>query len=94
MSSGTLNEYWIRIGEVAEVLTHNLEVSDFSAMPGFSAQEVWENPFFLELANAYEQLEIDGLGKRGGSGAGSRPFNRRRKCASFWKPFFQRGWKR
>ena len=61
MSSGTLNEYWIRIGEVAEVLTHNLEVSDFSAMPGFSAQEVWENPFFLELANAYEQLEIDGL---------------------------------
>ena len=61
MSGGTLNEYWIRIGEVAEVLTHNLEVSDFSAMPGFSAQEVWENPFFLELANAYEQLEIDGL---------------------------------
>jgi len=61
MSGGTLNEYWIRIGEVAEVLTHNLEVSDFSALPGFSAQEVWENPFFLELANAYEQLEIDGL---------------------------------
>jgi hypothetical protein len=61
MSDGTLNEYWISMGEVAEVLTHNLEVSDFSAMSGFSAEEVWDNPFFLELANVYDQLELDGL---------------------------------
>ena len=61
MSGGALNEYWISVGEIAEVLTHNLEISDFSVMSGFSAQEVWDNPFFLELANVYEQLEIDGL---------------------------------
>ena len=61
MSDGTLNEYWISVGEIAEVLTQNLEVSDFSAMSGYSAQEVWDNPFFLELANVYDQLELDGL---------------------------------
>lgn len=61
MSGGALNEYWISVGEIAEVLTHSLEISDFSVMSGFSAQEVWDNPFFLELANVYEQLEIDGL---------------------------------
>ena len=61
MSGGYLDNYWIEIGEVAEVLSRSIEVADFSAMPGFTAEEVWDNPFFSELANVYEQLELDGL---------------------------------
>jgi len=61
MSGGVLNEQWLRTGEIAEVLTRNLEVNDFTSMETFSEEEVFGNPFFPELANVYEQLELDAL---------------------------------
>ena len=61
MSGGVLNEHWLRTGEIAEVLTRNLEVNDFTSMESFSAEEVFGNPFFPELANVYDQLELDAL---------------------------------
>jgi hypothetical protein len=61
MSGGVLNEHWLRTGEIAEVLTRNLEVNDFTSMESFSAEEVLGNPFFPELANVYDQLELDAL---------------------------------
>jgi len=61
MSGGTLDEKWLSIGEVAEVLLRNLTVNDFSTIGTFTAEESLNNPFFLELANIYDQLEIDAL---------------------------------
>ena len=60
-SDGSLDEHWLRVGEIAEVLTRNLEISNFGKIESFSAEEVWSNPFFPEIANVYDQLELDGL---------------------------------
>ena len=35
MSGGILDDQWLGIGEVAEVLTRNLELEDFAAMESF-----------------------------------------------------------
>ena len=51
----------IRIGEVAESFSREYEVNDFSGMDEFMGREALDNPFALELANVYDQLEIDGL---------------------------------
>ncbi len=61
MSNGSLNEEWLKVGEVAEVLTRRLEVGDFSGVDTVLADDFWGNPFFLEVANVYDQLELDAL---------------------------------
>ena len=61
MSDGLLNDEWLRVGEVAEALSRNLEVINDSQMEGFGREEALGNPFFPELANVYDQLELDGL---------------------------------
>jgi len=61
MSDGTLNENWLKVGEVAEVLTRRLEVGDFDGVDTVLADDFWGNPFFLEVANVYDQLELDAL---------------------------------
>lgn len=60
-SDGSLDEKWLRVGEITEVLTRDLEISSFAEMESFSAEEVWSNPFFPEIANFYDQLELDAL---------------------------------
>ena len=61
LSGGNLDDSWIRVGEVAESLSRGYEISDFSGMEEFAGREALDNPFALELANVYDQLEIDGL---------------------------------
>ena len=61
MSDGLLDDQWLRVGEVAEALTRNLELVEYSELEGFTREEALENPFFPELANVYDQLEVDGL---------------------------------
>jgi hypothetical protein len=61
MSGGILDDQWLGIGEVAEVLTRNLELEDFAEMESFSREEVFGNPFFPDIANVYDQLELDAL---------------------------------
>ena len=60
-SDGSLDEDWLRVGEIAEVLTRDLKISNFGNIESFTAEEVWSNPFFPEIANVYDQLELDGL---------------------------------
>ena len=60
-SGGSLDEDWLRVGEIAEVLTRDLKISNFGNIESFTAEEVWSNPFFPEIANLYDQLELDGL---------------------------------
>ncbi len=61
MSEGVLNDQWLRVGEVAEVLSRDLQVEDFSTIDSFATEEVFGNPFFPEIANVYDQLELDAL---------------------------------
>jgi hypothetical protein len=60
-SDGSLDDDWLRVGEIAEVLTRDLEIFNFGNIESFTAEEVWSNPFFPEIANVYDQLELDGL---------------------------------
>ena len=61
MSGGKLDNDWLRIGEVAEVLTRNLEIMGYTELDGFTREEALGNPFFPELANVYDQLELESL---------------------------------
>ena len=61
MSDGLLDDQWLRVGEVAEALTRNLEVVEYTELEGFSREEALGNPFFSELANVYDQLEVESL---------------------------------
>ena len=58
---GSLDAEWLRVGEVAEILTRRLEVADFTGVDAVLADDFWGNPFFLEVANVYDQLELDAL---------------------------------
>ena len=61
MSGGVLTDEWLRVGEVAEVLTRKLELMEFTGLEGFTRAEALDNPFFPELANVYDELEIESL---------------------------------
>ena len=61
MSGGVLDDHWLRIGEVAEGLTRDLEIMEYSGLEGFTREEALGNPFFPELANVYDQLELESL---------------------------------
>jgi len=61
MSGGVLDKESVRIGEVAEVLTRNLELMNFTGLEGFTREEALDNPFFPELANVYDELELESL---------------------------------
>jgi len=61
MSAGVLDDEWVRVGEVAEVLTRHLELTEFTQLEGFTREEALDNPFFPELANVYDELELEGL---------------------------------
>jgi len=61
MSGGVLTDEWLRVGEVAEVLTRKLELMEFTGLEGFTREEALDNPFFPELANVYDELEIESL---------------------------------
>jgi hypothetical protein len=61
MSGGVLDRESVRIGEVAEVLTRNLELLNFTGLEGFTREEALDNPFFPELANVYDELELESL---------------------------------
>ena len=61
MSGGVLDDHWLRIGEVAEALTRDLEIMEYSGLEGFTREEALGNPFFPELANVYDQLELESL---------------------------------
>ena len=61
MSGGVLDDHWLRIGEVAEALTRDLEIMEYSGLAGFTREEALGNPFFPELANVYDQLELESL---------------------------------
>jgi hypothetical protein len=61
MSGGVLDKEIVRIGEVAEVLTRNLELTEFTGLEGFTREEALGNPFFPELANVYDELELESL---------------------------------
>jgi len=61
MSGGVLTDEWLRVGEVAEVLTRKLELMEFTGLEGFTREEALDNPFFPELANVYDELELESL---------------------------------
>ena len=61
MSGGVLDKESVRIGEVAEVLTRNLQLMNFTGLEGFTREEALDNPFFPELANVYDELELESL---------------------------------
>ena len=61
MSGGVLDDHWLRVGEVAEGLTRDLEIMEYSGLEGFTREEALGNPFFPELANVYDQLELESL---------------------------------
>ena len=61
LADGSLDAEWLRVGEVAEILTRRLEVADFTGVDAVLADDFWGNPFFLEVANVYDQLELDAL---------------------------------
>ena len=61
MSGGVLTDKWLRVGEVAEVLTRKLELMNFTGLEGFTREEALDNPFFPELANVYDELELESL---------------------------------
>jgi hypothetical protein len=61
MSGGVLTDEWLRVGEVAEVLTRKLELMEFTGLEGFTREEALGNPFFPELSNVYDELELESL---------------------------------
>ena len=61
MSGGVLTDEWLRVGEVAEVLTRKLELMEFTGLEGFTREEALDNPFFPELSNVYDELELESL---------------------------------
>ena len=61
LADGSLDAEWLRVGEVAEILTRRLEVGDFTGVDTVLADDFLGNPFFLEVANVYDQLELDAL---------------------------------
>ena len=62
LSGGSMSEEWIRVGEVANVLTqdYSLSTSSLSAL-AMSGTEVLSNPFYQEISSLYGQLETESL---------------------------------
>jgi len=61
LADGSLDAEWLRVGEVAEILTQRLEIGDFQEIDRVSKEEFSSNPFLIEVANIYDQLELDAL---------------------------------
>ncbi|MDG1326035.1 MAG: hypothetical protein P8P49_09730, partial [Opitutales bacterium] len=62
LSGGSMSEEWIRVGEVANVLTqdYSLTTSSLSDLV-MSGTEVLSNPFYQEISSLYGQLESETL---------------------------------
>lgn len=62
LSGGSMSEEWIRVGEVANVLSqdYSLSTSSLSDLAN-SGKEVLSNPFYQEISSLYGQLETESL---------------------------------
>ncbi|MDC1022761.1 FecR domain-containing protein [bacterium] len=62
LSGGSMSEEWIRVGEVANVLSqdYSLSTSSLSDVAN-SGKEVLSNPFYQEISSLYGQLETESL---------------------------------
>ena len=62
LSGGSMSEEWIRVGEVANLLSqdYSLSTSSLSDLAN-SGKEVLSNPFYQEISSLYGQLETESL---------------------------------
>ena len=62
LSGGSMSEEWIRVGEVANVLSQDYSLSTSSLSDlAKSGTEVLSNPFYQEISSLYGQLETESL---------------------------------
>jgi hypothetical protein len=62
LSGGSMSEEWIRVGEVANVLSQDYSLSTSSLSDlAKSGTEVLNNPFYQEISSLYGQLETESL---------------------------------
>ena len=62
LSGGSMSEEWIRVGEVANVLSQDYSLSTSSLSDlAKSGTEVLSNPFYQEISSLYGQLETEFL---------------------------------
>ena len=60
LSNGELNQEWIRVGEVADVLLQNYDWS--TALPvALSSNEVLDSPFYQTISHLHKELENDSM---------------------------------
>lgn len=62
LSGGSMSEEWIRVGEVANVLSQDYSLSTSSLSDlAKSGTDVLSNPFYQEISSLYGQLETESL---------------------------------
>jgi len=61
MSGGQLTDEWLRVGETAEVLLRHSSIGEMTPAEVFQPSEVLSNPFYMDVASMFDELELEAL---------------------------------